>query len=81
MEDSEIVQFKQLPEVPLALCMKVYGANDKLEGNRMQLLAEIAKRGYHVAGTLRYYYVNGAWNQKNPQKWLTIIQVPVGKKD
>lgn len=78
-EDSEIVQFKQLPEVPLALCMKVYGANDKLEGNRMQLLAEIAKRGYHVAGTLRYYYVNGAWNQKNPQKWLTIIQVPVEK--
>ena len=78
-DDSEIVQFKQLPEVPLALCMKVYGANDKLETNRIQLLAEITQRGYHIVGAPRYNYVEGAWNQKNPQKWLTIIQVPVEK--
>ena len=25
----------------------------------------------------RYNYVDGAWNQKNPEKWLTIIQVPI----
>ncbi len=78
-DDSEIVQFKQLPEVPLALCMKVYGANDKLGTNRIQLLAEITQRGYHIVGAPRYNYVEGAWNQKNPQKWLTIIQVPVEK--
>jgi len=28
-------------------------------------------------GTPRYNYVDGAWNQQNPKKWLTIIQVPV----
>jgi hypothetical protein len=46
----------------------------------MQLLAEITHRRYHLVGATRYNYVEGAWNQKNPQKWLTIIQVPVGKK-
>lgn len=76
-DDSEIVQFKQLPEVPLALCMKVYGANDKLEAKRMQLLAEITQRGYKIVGIPRYNYVDGAWNQKDPKKWLTIIQAPV----
>ena len=79
LEDSEIIQFKRLPEVPLAICMKVYGANDSLETNRLHLFAEIAQRGYQIVGSVRYNYVYGAWNQKNPQKWLTIIQVPVEK--
>ena len=57
----------------------MYGANDSLETNRLHLFAEIAQRGYQIVGSVRYNYVYGAWNQKNPQKWLTIIQVPVEK--
>lgn len=79
--DSDIIRFKQLPEVPLAFCMKVHGLHSQLEASRIQLLAEIAKRGYHIVDTPRYNYVDGAWNQKNPEKWLTIIQVPVEKTE
>lgn len=75
--DSDIIRFKQLPEVPLAVCMKVYGLHSRLEASRIQLLAEIAKRGYHIVDAPRYNYVDGAWNQENPKRWLTIIQVPV----
>ena len=75
--DSDIIRFKQLPEVPLAFCMKVYGPHSQLEASCIRLLAEIAKRGYHIVGAPRYNYVDGAWNQWNPEKWLTIIQVPV----
>lgn len=75
--DSDIIRFKQLPEVPLALCMKVYGLHSQLEASRVRLIAEIAKRGYRIVATPRYNYVDGAWNQQNPKKWLTIIQVPV----
>lgn len=74
---SDIIQFKQLSEVPLAVCMKVYGSYGKLEANRIQLLAEIAQRGYCIVDTPRYNFVSGAWNQKNSEKWLTIIQIPV----
>lgn len=77
--DSDIIRFKQLPEVPLAICMKVYGRHSQLETSRVRLFAEIVKRGYNVVGTPRYNYVNGIWNQENPEKWLTIIQIPIEK--
>lgn len=78
-EDSDIIRFKQLPKVPLAFCMKMYGPLKQLESYRMKLFAEIARCGYQVVGIPRYNYVDGVWNQKDPKKWLTIIQVPVEK--
>ena len=78
-QDSDILHFKQLPEVPLALCMKVYGSHTRLDACRRQLFVEIVQRGYVIVGTPRYNYVQGSLNQKNPPKWLTIIQVPVKK--
>lgn len=75
--DSDIIKFKLLPEVPLAMCMKVYGAYAQLETSRNQLFKEIAERGYRVIDAPRYNFVYNVWNQKDPNKWLTIIQVPV----
>ena len=57
----------------------VYGPYNKLNTCYFELLAEIDKRGYRVSGDARYNYVDAKWNQKNPEKWLTIIQVPVEK--
>jgi hypothetical protein len=37
------------------------------------------KEGYRMAGAPRACYVDGVWNQADPQKWLTIIQVPAEK--
>lgn len=78
-QDSDILHFKQLPEVPLALCMKVYGSHTRLDACRRQLFVEIVQRGYVIVGTPRYNYVQGSLTQKNSQKWLTIIQIPVEK--
>lgn len=77
--DTEIIQFKRLPEVPLAMCIKVYGIYEKLYEKQVELFAEITKRGYRIVGNSRFNFVKASWNIKDPQKWLTIIQVPVDK--
>ena len=78
-KDNDLVQFKQLPEVPLAICKKVYGSYDKLYEYGIDFLSEVSKRNYHITDLPRYNYIDGIWNQKDPKKWLTIIQVPVEK--
>ena len=39
----------------------------------------IEEHGYRIAGKPRCSYVDGIWNQENPELWLSIIQVPVEK--
>ena len=80
-QDSDIVKFKTLPEYPTAICMKVYGPYTRLRESYIELFAEIAKMGYEIADAPRACYVDGIWNQEDPEKWLTIIQVPVKKED
>ena len=76
---SEIVTFKQLPEVPLAICMKVYGPHNQLREKCTEFLVEISKHGYRITDIPRFHYVDFFLNQENTEKWLTIIQVPVEK--
>lgn len=76
-EDSDIVKFKTLPAYPKAMCMKVYGPYSNLRESYLELFAEIAKMGLEVIADPRANYVDGIWNQDDPAKWLTIIQVPV----
>ena len=38
-----------------------------------------AKEGYKIVDAPRAVYIDGIWNQEDPAKWLTIIQVPVEK--
>jgi len=77
--DSEIIKFKDIPQVPTAVCMKVFGSYDKLYQNYIDLFAWIEKEGYKVIDSPRANYIDGIWNQEDVDKWLTIIQVPVEK--
>lgn len=77
--DSDLVKFKRLPEIPLAACLNVYGPHICLREICVGLYAELSQSGYRIVGVPRFNYVNAAWNQKNPEKWITIIQVPVEK--
>jgi DNA-binding transcriptional MerR regulator len=77
--DSALIQFKDIPEVPLAACLKVFGPYDRLYQSYLDLFAYLEKEGYSIVGAARACYVDGAWNQEDPEKWLTIIQVPVEK--
>lgn len=78
--DSELIKYKRLPEVPLAICMRVYGVQSKLPDACKYLCEEmITKRGYRVVGSPRFNYVVTFTRESDPEKWLTIIQVPVEK--
>lgn len=78
-KDSSIIKFKFLPEVPTAVCMKVYGPYSQLFQRYQELFAWIEGEGYRIVGAPRANYVDGIWNQEDESKWLTVIQVPVEK--
>ncbi len=77
--DSDLITFKHLPEVPLAVCVKCYGPYDRLYEYYVDAFAYIDKEGYKMTGHPRACYVDGIWNEEDPERWLTIIQIPVDK--
>lgn len=76
-EDSAVIKFKQLDAVPKALCMKHYGPYDRFYESYTEAFKYIYDKGYHVNGNPRTVYVDGIWNEEDPEKWLSIIQIPV----
>jgi len=78
-QDSSIIQFKRLEEVPTALCMKHYGPYDRFYESYTEMFKYIDEQGYKIVGLPRCCYIDGAWNQEDPEKWLSVIQVPVEK--
>ena len=75
--DSAIIQFKRLAAVPTALCMKHVGPYERFHESFTEAFAYIEKQGYKIAGHPRTCYIDGIWNQEDPEKWLSIIQIPV----
>ncbi len=78
-KDSEIIQFKKIPAVEKAICMKHFGPYERLYQSYVELFKYIEQQGYKVIGAPRANYIDGIWNQEDPEKWLTMIQVPVEK--
>ena len=75
--DSAIIQFKCLPAVPKALCMKHVGPYERFYDSYIEAFRYIEEQGYKVAGQPRTCYIDGAWNQEDPEKWLSVIQIPI----
>ena len=75
--DSSIIQFKQLDAVPKALCMKHVGPYERFYESFTEAFADMEQHGYRIAGHPRTCYIDGAWNQEDPEKWLSIIQIPI----
>lgn len=78
-KDSAIIKFKHIPEVPTAICMKHYGRYERFYQSYIELFEFIEKNNYKIIGAPRACYIDGCWNQEDPDKWLSIIQVPVEK--
>jgi len=78
-QGSSIVQCKELPAIPTALCMKHYGPYDRFYESYTELFKYIEEQGYRIVGQHRCCYIDGIWNQEDPGQWLSIIQVPVEK--
>ena len=75
--DSAIIQFKRLPEVPKALCIKHVGHYERFYDSFVDAFRYIEEQGYRVIGQPRTCYIDGAWNQKDPEQWLSVIQIPI----
>ena len=78
-KDSGIIQFKKIPAVEKVICMKHFGPYGRLYQSYVELFKYIEQQGYKVIGAPRANYIDGIWNQEDPEKWLTMIQVPVEK--
>ena len=76
-EDSDIIQFKHLPAVEKALCMKHIGPYERFYESYTQAFSYMEEQGYKMAGHPRICYIDGAWNQDDPEQWLSIIQIPI----
>lgn len=77
MPDSSILKFRVLPEVPVAVCMKCQGTFEHLHEHYKELQAYMKEHGFEPSGPRRIRLVEYLWNQRDPEKWLYIIQVPV----
>ena len=75
--DSAIIQFKRLPAVPKALCMKHVGPYERFYESYTEAFRYLEEQGYKIAGQPRTCYIDGAWNQDDPEKWLSVIQIPI----
>lgn len=76
-ENSAIITFKRLPAVPTALCMKHVGPYDRFYQSYVELFKYAEEQGYQIAGAPRTCYIDGCWSQEDPEKWLSLIQLPV----
>ena len=75
--DNNIIQFKRMPAVPKALCMKHIGPYERFYESYTEAFRYMEEHGYKMAGHPRTCYIDGAWNQDDPEQWLSIIQIPI----
>lgn len=76
-QDSAIIQFKKLSAIPKALCMKHVGPYERFYESYTEAFRYLEEQGMKVCGQPRTCYIDGAWNQEDPEKWVSIIQIPV----
>lgn len=75
--DTDFIKFKRLPAIPKALCMRHVGPYDRFYESFTEAVRYLESNGMRIAGSPRFSYIDGAWNQDDPEKWLSVIQIPV----
>ena len=76
-KESDIIKFKHLPAVPKALCMKHVGPYERFYESYTEAFKYMEEQGFKIAGKPRTTYIDGVWNQEDPEKWVSIIQIPI----
>lgn len=76
-QNSHTIQFKCLPAVEKALCVKHMGPYERFYETFAEVFQYIEENGYRIIDHPRTCYIDGIWNQEDPEKWLSIIQVPI----
>lgn len=76
--DGDII-FKKLEAIPKAACISVKGNYDKLSSGYTILGQWIEENGYKICGNCRQVSIKHPNNEKNPENYLTEIQIPIEK--
>ena len=69
--------FKRLPAIDKALSVKHIGPYDKFSETFTEAVKYLEAQGMRISGSPRFSYIDGPWNQEDPQKWVSEIQIPV----
>lgn len=77
--DSELVKFKELPEIQAA-CIFHKGSYSDFGRSYGAILKYIEDNDYEICGNIREKYIDGVWNKESEDEWLSEIQIPVRKK-
>ncbi len=78
--DSELIRFKEIPAMPLVVCMYHRGNYDSCPQTFAKLFEYVEQNGYKIADQPRFSYIDGIWNKDSVEEWLTEIQIPVSRK-
>ena len=76
-QDSSFIQFKRLPAIPRALCMKHIGPYERFYESFAEAFKYMEEHGFKIAGHPRTCYIDGAWNEQDPERWVSLIQIPI----
>lgn len=77
--DSDLIKFKSLPQVPVAICINHYGAYEKMPETFADLFSYAEAKGYEISDHPRFCYIDGIWNKESIDEWLTEIQIPINR--
>lgn len=76
-ENSEMVTYKKIPEIPKAVCILHKGPYETLGEAYAYILKWIEENNFVITDPIRESYIDGIWNKENKEDWLTEIQVPI----
>lgn len=79
-ENTNLVQFKEFPEIQAA-CIYHKGSYNDFPRTYAAILKYIEENGYEICGNIREKYIDGVWNKETEAEWLSEIQIPVKRAD
>lgn len=71
--------FRHTESVPMMACTMVYGEFSNIAGAYINFAKWLQNNQYKMNGPDRQIVHRGPWNEENPQKYLTEIQIPIEK--
>ena len=74
--ESSRIKFKKIPATKV-LSLFYKGAYDEIGKAYSFLMKYVEENESHVCGLARECYIDGIWNKKSVDEWLTEIQLPI----
>lgn len=73
--------FHKVESVPLMACSMVYGPFENIKGAYLAMAGWLGEHNqYEMVGQSRQIVHRGPWNEEEPERYLTEIQIPLQEK-